>query len=87
MVYEKRKESRFPSPLEERMIDKLLKLEGLGDDQKTKLLPQVNFIIGAGVLYNLINLDFLKVPLEIVSRRTTSPEGTIDVCLADALSL
>jgi hypothetical protein len=89
IIYNKRKGSESSLSFAEGVVNTLLGFEDSWDDEESKLglAPQVNFTIGAGILWGSINLKFIKVPPIVVSRDTTSTEGIIDIYRTDASSV
>jgi hypothetical protein len=57
--------------------DALLQFEDSWDDPGSplRLAPQVNFLIGAGIFWDLIDVTQVQIRSVVVSRGTTSPEG------------
>jgi len=78
MIYSARRKAHGPSAFSETGIEKLLEFETSWDEPgyPVRLAPQINFLIGAGVFWNLIPLKFVQLPATIVNRGTASPEGT-----------
>lgn len=57
----------------------LLQFEDSWDEPGSplRLAPQVNFLIGAGIFWDLIDVTRVQIRSVVVSRGTTSPEGNI----------
>lgn len=53
----------------------LLQFDDSWDDSGLRLAPQAMFLIGAGVMWDLISPEVLHLPSTIVSRGTSNPKG------------
>lgn len=55
----------------------LLKFDDSWDDPGSdmRLAPEASFLIGSGLLWDLVNPDHVHVPNAIVSRGTSFPKG------------
>ena len=60
-------------------VNILLQFDDSWDDLDSglRLAPQAMFLIGAGVMWDLIPVEMIQLSPTIVSRGTTNPKGTI----------
>ena len=79
MVEACRRHSASPDMLSESETVTLLQHEESWDDPESnlRLAPQALFLIGAGIMWGLINVDHIHLPSSIVSRGTSYPKGTL----------
>jgi hypothetical protein len=58
-------------------ISTLLKFDDSWDDPGSdlRLAPEATFLIGSGILWDLVNPDEVKVPSQIVGRDSSFPKG------------
>ena len=79
MIEACRRYSTSPDMLSESETATLLQYEDSWDDpgSNLRLAPQALFLIGAGIMWGLINIDHIHLPSSIVSRGTSYPKGIL----------
>lgn len=74
-------------PLSSTDIATLLKFASRDKGSKLQLAPKVNFTLGAGIFWDIIDPDLVNLSRDIVSPRLPSPTGTNGhTCSADNLA-
>jgi hypothetical protein len=79
----------LPLPFSEQEVETLLRFEKSRDGQESKLrlAPQINFVVGAGIFWDMIKVEYVHVDPTIVSRGTPSPKGSYSNGRADVVSV